>query len=49
MPKPIFDESDPTKGDNGSGMHVSVTFGKNLLPQQTIQIFSMIQMMLILN
>ncbi|HZB64829.1 MAG TPA: type I glutamate--ammonia ligase [Nitrososphaeraceae archaeon] len=28
MPKPIFDESDPTKGDNGSGMHVSVSFWK---------------------
>jgi len=28
MPKPIFDENDPTKGDNGSGMHVSVSFWK---------------------
>lgn len=28
MPKPIFHESDPTKGDNGSGMHVSVSFWK---------------------
>ena len=28
MPKPIFDESDPTKGDNGSGMHVSASFWK---------------------
>ena len=28
MPKPIFDESDPAKGDNGSGMHVSVSFWK---------------------
>lgn len=28
MPKPLFDESDPTKGDNGSGMHVSVSFWK---------------------
>lgn len=28
MPKPIFDVNDPTKGDNGSGMHVSVSFWK---------------------
>ena len=28
MPKPIFEEHDPTKGDNGSGMHVSVSFWK---------------------
>ena len=28
MPKPIFDENDPTRGDNGSGMHVSVNFWK---------------------
>lgn len=25
MPKPIFDENDPGKGDNGSGMHVSAS------------------------
>jgi glutamine synthetase len=25
MPKPIFDENDPQKGDNGSGMHVSIS------------------------
>jgi glutamine synthetase len=28
MPKPIFDDQDPSKGDNGSGMHVSVSFWK---------------------
>ena len=25
MPKPIFDENNPKKGDNGSGMHVSIS------------------------
>ncbi len=25
MPKPIFDDNDPQKGDNGSGMHVSIS------------------------
>ncbi|MFB5600101.1 MAG: type I glutamate--ammonia ligase [Nitrososphaeraceae archaeon] len=28
MPKPIFDEYQPTKGDNGSGMHVSLSLWK---------------------
>ncbi|WP_337863123.1 type I glutamate--ammonia ligase [Nitrososphaera sp.] len=28
MPKPIFDENDPRNGDNGSGMHVSVSLWK---------------------
>jgi glutamine synthetase len=28
MPKPIFEENDPSKGDNGSGMHVSLSFWK---------------------
>ncbi|MGI0037905.1 MAG: type I glutamate--ammonia ligase [Nitrososphaera sp.] len=28
MPKPIFEENDPTEGDNGSGMHVSVSLWK---------------------
>lgn len=25
MPKPIFDENDPNSGDNGSGMHISIS------------------------
>jgi glutamine synthetase len=28
MPKPFFDENDPRNGDNGSGMHVSVSLWK---------------------
>ncbi|MGI0039450.1 MAG: type I glutamate--ammonia ligase, partial [Nitrososphaera sp.] len=28
MPKPFFDENDPGSGDNGSGMHVSVSLWK---------------------
>jgi glutamine synthetase len=30
MPKPIFEENDPTKGDNGSGMHVSVSLWRKI-------------------
>lgn len=32
MPKPIFDENDPSKGDNGSGMHVSASLWTKSLP-----------------
>lgn len=35
MPKPIFDESDPSKGDNGSGMHVSASLWTKSLPGTT--------------
>lgn len=32
MPKPIFDEGDPAGGDNGSGMHASVSLWKKPPP-----------------
>lgn len=32
MPKPVFDEGDPAGGDNGSGMHASVSLWKKSSP-----------------
>ncbi|MGN6629053.1 MAG: type I glutamate--ammonia ligase [Candidatus Nitrosocosmicus sp.] len=35
MPKPIFDENDPKKGDNGSGMHISISLWTKLSSKNT--------------
>ena len=34
MPKPIFDENDPRGGDNGSGMHTSISLWTRPPPRQ---------------
>ena len=42
MPKPIFDENDPRGGDNGSGMHTSISLwtGSSLKQQSSLSLSS---------